>query len=310
MCWCRKGSREQLQRRRSRITLCVTTPKSSVGCVTLRLPLQEHWLPKIVAAFLFIMLWTRQKPTSSKVSLNESTTHSRRGHPLVCPWQREVASLMSQHLSVQVRVRRNKCPCCTQSVASVRGALQDSLLCGGLLALSGGGDVAPFPPVLFLNNPLLQALGLVEEKPGKQEHGRQHKAAQHHQPHVAAMGKRGHSGLLCRDHVGQVQHVAKGPACITAANLKRERSRISGGRCRGCFARAGASLGKRTRLCSRGCSWLWGYSPSHHKTHLSKEVDTLPVFFSEFIAIFQEREDVGPREAIFTQVLFFYVVVC
>lgn len=43
-----------------------------------------------------------KKPTSSKVSLNESTTHSRRGHPLVCPWQREVASLMSQRPSVQV----------------------------------------------------------------------------------------------------------------------------------------------------------------------------------------------------------------
>lgn len=310
MCWCRKGSREQLQRRRSRITLCVITPKSSVGCVTLRLPLQEHQLPKIVAAFLFIMLCTRQKPTSSKVSLNESTTHSRRGHPLVYPWQREVVSLMSQHLSVQVRVRRNKCPCCTQSVASVRGALQYSLLCGGLLAPSGWGDMAPLSPVLLLNNPFLQALGLVEDKPGKQEHRHQHEAAQHHQPHIAAVGKRGHSGLLCGDHVGQVQHVAQGPTRVTAADLKRERSRISAGRCRGCFARAGTSLGKRTRLCSRGCSWLWGYSPPHHKTHLSKKVDPLPVLFSEFIAVFQEREDVDPREAIFTQVLFFYVVVC
>lgn len=36
----------------------------------------------------------------------------------------------------------------------------------------------------------------------------------------------------------------------------------------------------------------------------------MPVIFSELIAIFQEREDVGPREAIFTQVLFFDVVIC
>lgn len=80
----------------------VIAAKSSVGYVTLRLPLQEHWLPKIAAVFLFIMLCTRQKPTSSNISLNESTTHSRGGLPLVCPWQIEVVSLMSQPLSVQV----------------------------------------------------------------------------------------------------------------------------------------------------------------------------------------------------------------
>lgn len=35
----------------------------------------------------------------------------------------------------------------------------------------------------------------------------------------------------------------------------------------------------------------------------------MPVLFGEFIAIFQEGEDVGSREAIFAQVLFFYLVV-
>ena len=35
----------------------------------------------------------------------------------------------------------------------------------------------------------------------------------------------------------------------------------------------------------------------------------MPVLFSEFIAIFQEREDVDSREAIFTQILFFYLVI-
>lgn len=117
----------------------------------------------------------------------------------------------------------------------MKGALQYSLLCRGLLALSSWGDMAPLPPRLFLNNPLLQALGLVEEKPGKQEHRHQHEGAQHHQPHVAAVGKRGHSRLLCGDHVGQVQHVAQGPARIAAADLKWERSIISAGRCRGCL---------------------------------------------------------------------------
>lgn len=95
--------------------------------------------------------------------------------------------------------------------------------------------MAPLPPSFFLNNPLLQALGLVEEKPCKQDHGHQHEGAQHHQPHVAAMGKRRHSRLLCRDHVGQVQHVAQGPARIAAADLKWERSRISAGRGRVCL---------------------------------------------------------------------------
>lgn len=90
--------------------------------------------------------------------------------------------------------------------------------------------MAPLRFRFFLNNPLLQALGLVEEKPGEQEHGHQHKGAQHHQPHVAAMGERGLGWLLCRDHVGQVQHVAQGPTCITAADLKQEKSRISAGR--------------------------------------------------------------------------------
>lgn len=108
----------------------------------------------------------------------------------------------------------------------MRGTLQYSLLCWGLLALSSQDDVAPLPFRFFLNNPFLQALGLVEEKPGKQEHRHQHKGAQHHQPHVAAVGERGPGWLLCRDHVGQVQHVAQGPACITAANLKHK-SRIS-----------------------------------------------------------------------------------
>lgn len=36
----------------------------------------------------------------------------------------------------------------------------------------------------------------------------------------------------------------------------------------------------------------------------------MPVLFSEFVAIFQEREDIGSREAIFAQVLFFYLVIC
>lgn len=107
--------------------------------------------------------------------------------------------------------------------------------------------MAPLPSRLFLNNPLLQALGLVEEKPGKQDHGHQHEGAQHHQPHVAAVGERGHGGLLCGDHVGQVQHVAQGPARITAADLKRERSRISAGRCRGCLW---CSQGRHCPVCA------------------------------------------------------------
>lgn len=139
----------------------------------------------------------------------------------------------------------------------------------------------------------------MEEKPGKQEHGPQHEGAHHHQPHVAAVGERGHSGLLCRDHVGQVQHVAQGPARIAAANLKQERTRISAGRYRhkgsGCTAEVAISYA--------------GRALSTMKTHLSKEVDPLPVLFSEFVAIFQEREDVGSREAIFAQVLFFYLVI-
>ena len=127
-----------------------------------------------------------------------------------------------------------------------RGALQYSLLCWGLLALSGWGDMAPLPPRIFLNNPLLQALGLVEEKPGKQEHSHQHEGAQHHQPHVAAVRERGHSRLLCGDHVGQVQHVAQGPARIAAADLKWERNRISGGRCRAACSVVGAVAALRT----------------------------------------------------------------
>lgn len=116
----------------------------------------------------------------------------------------------------------------------MRGTLQYSLLFWGLLALSSQDDMAPLAFRFFLNNPLLQALGLVEEKPGKQEHRHQHKGAQHHQPHVAAVGERGPGWLLCRDHVGQVQHVAQGPTCITAANLK-QKSRISAGRLGGCL---------------------------------------------------------------------------
>lgn len=245
--------------------------------------------------------------------MNESTTHSRRGHLLVSPLQREVASLVPQRLSVQVRVKRDKCPCCTQSVASARRALWYSLPCSRLLALSGWGDTAPLHPWLFLNNPLLQALGLVEEKPGKHEHRYQHEGAQHHQPHVAAVGKRGCSGLLRGDHVGQVQHVAQGPACITAANLEREKSRIRAGRCKGSLwhCRGGSSpCSRRARLYCRRGNHSVGQSPPRHKPYLSKEVDPLPVLFIEFIAIFQEREDVGPREAIFTQVLLFYLVIC
>lgn len=108
--------------------------------------------------------------------------------------------------------------------------------------------MAPLLPRLFLNNPLLQALGLVEEKPGEQEHSHQHKGAQHHQPHVAAMGKRGHGRLLCGDHVGQVQHVAQSPACITAADLKWERSRISAGRCKGSDTPGKMGLAVQQRL--------------------------------------------------------------
>lgn len=129
----------------------------------------------------------------------------------------EVASLMSQHLSVQVKLKRDKCPCCTQSVASERGTLHYSLVFSGLLALSSWGAS---PSIVFLDDPFLQALGLVEEKQSKQDHWYQHKGAQNHQPHIAAVGKRRCRRLLRRDHVGQVQHVAQCPACIAAANLK------------------------------------------------------------------------------------------
>lgn len=80
---------------------------------------------------------------------------------------REVASLVSQHLSVQVRVKRDKCPGCTQSVASERGtALQPGLQWAPCPKQLG----PPLPAYLFLDDPFLQALGLVEEKPGKQDH--------------------------------------------------------------------------------------------------------------------------------------------
>lgn len=168
--------------------------------------------------------------------------------------------------------------------------------------------MTPLPFRFFLNNPLLQALGLEEEKPGKEEHRHQHKGAQHHQPHVAAVGEGGPGWLLCRDHVGQVQHVAQGPTCITAANLK-QKSRISAGGLPMALPHQWHPWGQRARLCGRSCRELLGLRPPHHKPHLSKEVNPLPVIFSEFIAVFQEREDVGSREAIFTQVLFFDVVV-
>lgn len=60
----------------------------------------------------------------------------------------------------------------------------------------------------------------------------------------------------------------------------------------------------------KGCAAEVAVScPPRHGTHLPKEVDPLPVVFSEVIAIFQEGEDVGSRKAIFAQVLFFYLMI-
>lgn len=85
-CW--NGSWEQLQQRRSWITQCDHSQELS-GMWDPEITLAGALAPKDWCCFsLYNAMHKAIKKTSSRVSVNENTTHSRRERSLVCPWYR------------------------------------------------------------------------------------------------------------------------------------------------------------------------------------------------------------------------------
>lgn len=143
---------------------------------------------------------------------------------------REVASLVSQHLSVQVRVKRDKCPCCTQSVASERGTLRYSLVFSGLLALSSWG---PSPSIALPRQPLSagtwacgrearQAGSLIPAQ-GSTEPSAPHSCRRKEEVQEAPPQESCWSGSAC----------SPGSSLHRCCQSEMERSRIRDGRCQG-----------------------------------------------------------------------------